>query len=82
MRDDITGEPLVQRSDDNAETFIERLNSYHDMRDMVVEYYKKRGIAWYNGIYWWLGILSVIDAAQNEDIVRTSLAEAFGPCND
>lgn len=77
MKDDITGEPLIQRSDDNTETFIERLNNYHDVRDSVIEYYKNRGIAIYIGIYWWLGILSVIDAAQNEDIVRMSLCEIF-----
>ena len=29
MTDDISGEPLVQRSDDNAETLIKRLASYH-----------------------------------------------------
>ena len=51
MKDDITGEPLIQRSDDNTETFIERLNNYHDVRDSVIEYYKNRGIAIYIGIY-------------------------------
>jgi adenylate kinase len=44
MKDDVTGEPLIQRSDDNAETLKKRLKSYHDMTTPVVEYYKRRGI--------------------------------------
>ena len=30
-KDDVTGEPLIQRSDDNAETLRARLKSYHKM---------------------------------------------------
>lgn len=48
MRDDVTGEPLIQRSDDNAETLKKRLKSYHDMTTPVVEYYKKRGTQLYH----------------------------------
>lgn len=29
MTDDITGEPLIQRSDDNAQTLKKRLETYH-----------------------------------------------------
>jgi hypothetical protein len=29
MIDDVTGEPLIQRSDDNAETLKKRLATYH-----------------------------------------------------
>jgi adenylate kinase len=29
MTDDITGEPLIQRSDDNVETLQKRLATYH-----------------------------------------------------
>jgi adenylate kinase len=43
MKDDVTGEPLIQRSDDNAETLKKRLKSYHDMTSPVVDYYKRRG---------------------------------------
>ena len=45
MKDDVTGEPLIQRSDDNAETLKKRLKSYHDMTSPVVDYYKRKGIA-------------------------------------
>ena len=43
MKDDVTGEPLIQRSDDNAETLKKRLGAYHEMTSPVVDYYKKRG---------------------------------------
>ncbi|KAL8869366.1 MAG: hypothetical protein Q9174_004326 [Haloplaca sp. 1 TL-2023] len=44
MKDDITGEPLIQRSDDNAETLKKRLSTYHDQTSPVVAYYQKTGI--------------------------------------
>ena len=43
MKDDITGEPLIQRSDDNAETLKKRLKAYHNQTSPVVDYYKKKG---------------------------------------
>ncbi|CAG9944125.1 unnamed protein product [Clonostachys rosea f. rosea IK726] len=44
MTDDITGEPLVQRSDDNAEALQKRLKTYHAQTSPVVNYYQKTGI--------------------------------------
>ena len=44
MKDDVTGEPLIQRSDDNAEALQKRLQAYANMTAPVVDYYKKRGI--------------------------------------
>jgi adenylate kinase len=44
MKDDITGEPLIQRSDDNAETLKKRLATYHAQTTPVVSYYQKTGI--------------------------------------
>ena len=38
MKDDITGEPLVQRSDDNAEALKKRLATYHKQTAPVVGY--------------------------------------------
>lgn len=32
MTDDQTGEPLIQRSDDNVETLRRRLTTYHQVR--------------------------------------------------
>ncbi|KAI9859240.1 MAG: adenylate kinase [Trichoglossum hirsutum] len=66
MKDDVTGEPLIQRSDDNAETLKKRLATYHAQTTPVVEYYKKTGI--------WTGI----DASQSPGVVWKSLLGVFG----
>jgi adenylate kinase len=41
--DDITGEPLVQRDDDIAETVRERLKVYHEQTRPLIEFYKHLG---------------------------------------
>ncbi|KAK2755680.1 adenylate kinase [Arachnomyces sp. PD_36] len=66
MTDDLTGEPLIQRSDDNAETLKKRLATYHEQTGPVVGYYKKTGI--------WSGI----DASQEPGQVWKSLLGVFG----
>ena len=40
-KDDITGEPLVQRDDDKKETILKRLNVYHSQTKPLVDYYSK-----------------------------------------
>lgn len=45
MTDDLTGEPLIQRSDDTADTLRKRLITYHQQTDPVAEYYKKQGVS-------------------------------------
>ncbi|CAN8066393.1 unnamed protein product [Agarophyton chilense] len=44
MKDDITGEDLIHRSDDNTEVLKKRLESFHSKTSPVVDYYKKAGI--------------------------------------
>lgn len=39
--DDVTGEPLVQRSDDAEATVKERLRVYHDETEPLIDYYSK-----------------------------------------
>ncbi|CCV00049.1 unnamed protein product [Malassezia sympodialis ATCC 42132] len=65
MTDDVTGEPLVQRSDDNEEALRKRLVTYHKQTTAVTEYYKKRGI--------W----SPIDATQAPGTVWHSISAVF-----
>jgi adenylate kinase len=65
MTDDITGEPLIQRSDDNAEALKKRLATYHKQTAPVVDYYRKTGI--------W----QAIDAAQAPGQVWKSLLAIF-----
>ncbi|MEH6823184.1 MAG: adenylate kinase [Motiliproteus sp.] len=44
-KDDVTGEDLVQRVDDNEETVRDRLNVYHDQTAPLISYYKNWGSA-------------------------------------
>lgn len=44
-RDDITGEPLVQRNDDAEETVRKRLAVYHKQTHPLIEYYKNLSAA-------------------------------------
>lgn len=66
MKDDVTGEPLIQRSDDNEGTLKKRLGTYHDQTSPVVSYYQKTGI--------W----KPIDASQEPGQVWQSLLKVFG----
>lgn len=65
MKDDVTGEPLVQRSDDNEEALKKRLTTYHEQTSPVVGYYQKTGI--------W----KKIDASQEPGQVWKSLLGIF-----
>ncbi|ALU88195.1 adenylate kinase [Herbaspirillum rubrisubalbicans] len=40
-KDDITGEPLIQRDDDKEETVKKRLAVYHDQTEVLLGYYGK-----------------------------------------
>ena len=44
MKDDITGEPLVVRDDDQRDTIVKRLEVYHNQTAPLVQYYSKKGI--------------------------------------
>ncbi|KAJ4475635.1 adenylate kinase-domain-containing protein [Lentinula aciculospora] len=65
MVDDVTGEPLIQRSDDNVETLQKRLKTYHSQTGPVAEYYKTKGL--------WHGL----DAAQSPSVVWDNLRGVF-----
>lgn len=40
-KDDVTGEPLIQRDDDQEATVFRRLEIYHQQTQMLVDYYGK-----------------------------------------
>jgi adenylate kinase len=42
-KDDVTGEPLIQRDDDKEETVRKRLQVYHDQTAPLIEYYSNWG---------------------------------------
>jgi adenylate kinase len=41
-KDDITGEPLIQRPDDNTETVRRRIATYHSLTKPLIAYYMKQ----------------------------------------
>ncbi|UYV78404.1 AK2 [Cordylochernes scorpioides] len=57
MTDDITGESLIRRSDDNVEALKKRLASYHSQTAPLIDYYSKQNL------------LAKVDAAQSPDTV-------------
>jgi adenylate kinase len=65
MTDDVTGEPLIQRSDDNEEALKKRLVTYHKQTAPVVDYYRKNGI-WKR-----------IDASQEPGAVWKNMLQIF-----
>ncbi|CAH3184688.1 unnamed protein product [Porites lobata] len=65
MTDDVTGEPLIRRSDDNEATLKKRLEAYHKQTAPLVDYYKKRGLH------------SRIDAAESPDVVFKDVLREF-----
>ena len=40
-KDDVTGEPLIQRDDDKEETVKERLRVYHEQTEPLIDFYRK-----------------------------------------
>jgi len=66
MKDDVTGEDLIKRSDDNAEALKKRLESYHRSTMPLVDYYQKRGLH------------TAVDASKNSRLVYKDIEAAFG----
>lgn len=64
-KDDVTGEDLIQRTDDNVEALKKRLVSYHEQTEPVVGYYKEKSL--------WSGV----DATQKPGEVWTAIVEAI-----
>ncbi|XP_052439336.1 adenylate kinase 2, mitochondrial isoform X1 [Carassius gibelio] len=69
MKDDVTGEPLIRRSDDNETTLRSRLESYHKQTAPLVHYYSDRGLH------------TAVDASQSPDLVFASILAAFSAAN-
>ncbi|KAG1947055.1 adenylate kinase 2, mitochondrial isoform X2 [Pimephales promelas] len=65
MKDDVTGEPLIRRSDDNETTLRSRLESYHRLTSPLVQYYSVRGLH------------TAVDASQSPNLVFASILAAF-----
>ncbi|XP_040044149.1 adenylate kinase 2, mitochondrial [Gasterosteus aculeatus] len=70
MKDDLTGEPLIRRSDDNEATLHSRLDSYHRQTAPLVTYYRARGLH------------TAVNAAQSPDVVFASILAAFSAATE
>jgi len=64
-KDDITGEPLIQRPDDNEKTLRNRLSTFHEQTRPVLEHYKD--------------CVKKINAMQPIDKVFSDIKSAMGP---
>jgi adenylate kinase len=45
-RDDVTGEPLTKRTDDDEETWLTRLKKFEETSEPLLEHYAKKGVLW------------------------------------
>jgi adenylate kinase len=64
-RDDVTGEPLIQRKDDTADVLKKRLSSFHEQTTPVIEYYMQKGI------------VKNLDAARSASVVTDDIRNAL-----
>ena len=72
-RDDVTGEPLVQRDDDREETIRRRLVNYHAQTEVLASFYgsmAERGVVG-------APVLITVDGTQSIDAVRQSILSAL-----
>lgn len=65
MKDDLTGDALIRRSDDNVSALKTRLESYHKKTSPLISYYGNHGIH------------TRIDASQKSDKVFKDIVTAF-----
>ncbi len=66
----VTGEPLIRRSDDNETTLRSRLDAYHRQTAPLVNYYSARGIH------------TAIDASKSPNVVFASIVAAFSTATE
>ncbi len=72
-KDDVTGEPLVQRDDDKEEVVRKRLDVYHAQTEPLVEYYKKWADTGETGAPKYCGISGVGKVDEIRDQIFTAL---------
>lgn len=65
MKDDVTGEPLFQRSDDTSHALVKRLDQYFSKTVPILDHYFHRGV------------VRQINANQDIDLVRKEVQEAI-----
>lgn len=66
MKDDVTGQPLIQRPDDTATALVKRLKGYHDETVPILQHYKPNGI------------VKQVNANQQMDAVWSQILKSLG----
>lgn len=64
-KDDITGEPLIQRKDDNEQALKTRLDAFHAQTKPILDHYKP--------------VVAHVDATKSIDSVYSQVSAALGP---
>jgi adenylate kinase len=73
-KDDVTGEPLIQRDDDKEETIKKRLEVYHAQTEALVGYYGQWAAAGLPGA----PIYTQIEGVGQVDDIKTKVFAALG----
>jgi adenylate kinase family enzyme len=66
--DDVTGEPLIRRADDEPETIRVRLEKYNEMTAPLLDYYKSKGV-----LFGFKGTESDVIFKELEQFLKTKL---------
>ncbi len=72
-KDDVTGEPLVQRDDDKEATVRKRLEVYHDQTEPLIDYYKNWQSAGQAGAPQYVRIEGVGKVKEIRDLIFSAL---------
>ncbi|MBS0424411.1 MAG: adenylate kinase [Proteobacteria bacterium] len=72
-RDDVTGEPLIQRDDDKEETVRKRLQVYHEQTEPLVDYYSKWSAKGGNGAPRYIKIAGIGTVEEIRDLIFAAL---------
>ena len=67
-KDDVTGDPLIQREDDKEETVRKRLQEYHRMTAVLSEFYQEMAREGENS-----PVFIVVDGLQKIDVVTSEI---------
>lgn len=72
-KDDVTGEPLIQRDDDREETVRKRLQVYHDQTKPLIQYYSDWSASGKSGAPHYIKIAGIGDVEAIRHSILTSL---------
>ena len=72
-KDDVTGEPLIQRDDDQEDTVKKRLEVYHEQTEPLIDYYKKWESSGESAAPTYIGITGVGKVTEIRDQIYSAL---------